>query len=79
MHKHTLGHRPPLRDPRQRHRSRSRQVEVVRRAEGKVAEELEVADVVGAQLEIADGHAVGRLAAEGFEVGGLHGAGEAEF
>ena len=44
------------------------QGEVVCRAEGEVGEELEVADAVGADLQVADGHAVGWCAAERAQV-----------
>ncbi len=55
-----------------------RKPEIVGCAQGEVAEELEVADGVGAQLEIAGGHTVHGFAAEGAEVDGLDGAGMAE-
>lgn len=53
------------------------QVEVVGGAEGEVGHEFEVADGVGAELEVCDGDAVGGGAAHGLEVEGLDGAREA--
>lgn len=53
------------------------EVEVVGCAQGEVGHEFEVAHGVGAQLEVADGDAVGGLAAERREVEGLDGAREA--
>lgn len=55
-----------------------REAQVVGSAQRDVGEELEVADAVGAQLEVAGRHAVLGLPAEGTQVGGLDGAGESE-
>lgn len=55
-----------------------RKPEIVGGAQGEVGEEFEVADAVGAELEIAGGNVVGGCSAEGTQVGGLDGAGEAE-
>lgn len=78
MNDMTLWHRPSLDDSRQGDRTRGGEVEIVSGTHGKVAEELEIADVVGAELEIADGETVGGCAFEGTEVEGLDGAGVAE-
>lgn len=77
VHEHAPGDGPTLDDAGERYGTGGREIEVVGRAQCEVAEELEVADIVGAQLEIADWHAVLGSAAEGFEVYCLHGAGVA--
>lgn len=53
------------------------QGEEVGGAEGEVGEEFDVAHAVGADLEVADGHAVFGDASERPEVCGLDGAGQA--
>ena len=70
----TPGHRPPLGQPRQRRRPKRRQLEVVGRAEGKVAEEVEVGQAVRPQLQVAGRDAVLDFAPEGLEVQRLEGA-----
>lgn len=62
------GHRPALRHARERHGPVRGQAEVVGCPQREVAEELEVAQRVGPQLQIARRHAVFRLAPERFEV-----------
>lgn len=52
--------------------------EIVGGAESKVGEEFEVADGVGAQLQVAGWDVVGCVPAQGSEVGCLDGAGETD-
>lgn len=77
VHERRLDDRPPLHLARQRHGAERRQAEVVGRAQREVAEELQVARRVRAQLQVARGHAVLGVAAEGLQVEGFEGAGQA--
>lgn len=72
-----LGHSPALDHAGQRDGAEGGQAEVVGGAEGEVAEELEVADRVGPELEVARGNAVLGFAAKRLEVEGLERTGHA--
>lgn len=78
MNKTASRHRPPFHNSGKRNRAVGGEPEVVGGAKGEVGEELEVADTVGAQLEIAGWNTVGGCSAQGTQVGGLDGAGEAD-
>ncbi len=78
MNERSSRDRPSLYDSRKRDRAVSREPEVVSSAKSEIGEEFEVANRVGAQLEIAGWNAVGGFSAEGTQVGGLYGTGEAE-
>lgn len=78
MHETSSGDGPALDDAREGDGAVGGQTEIVGGAEGEVGEELEVADAVGSQLEIAGWDAVGGCSTEGAEVGCLNGAGEAD-
>lgn len=72
-----LGHGPALDHAGQRDGTEGGQAEVVGGTEGEVAEELEVADRIGPELEVARGNAVLGFATKRLEVEGLEGAGHA--
>lgn len=72
-----LGHGPALDHAREGHGAEGGQAEVVGSAERKVAEELEVADRVGSELEVARGNTVLGFTAERLEVERLERAGHA--
>lgn len=72
-----LGHGPPLDHARKGHGAEGGQAKVVGGAEGEVAEELEVANRIGSELEIARGDTVLGFATERLEVEGLERAGHA--
>jgi len=70
-------HGPALCDSGERHGTARRQVEVVCGAQSKVGEEFEIADAVGADLQVGGWGAVGRFSLQRFEVGQLDGAWQA--
>lgn len=70
-----LGHGPALDHTRQGNGAEGRQAEVVGGAKGEVAEELEVADRIGPELEVARGNAILGFTTKRLEVEGLEGAG----
>jgi len=74
-----IRYRPPLCNPRQGYRPVCWEVQVVSGAQAEVGEEFEVPHGVGAQLEVAGGNAVSGVSTQRAEVGGLDGAGEADF
>ena len=78
MHKRTPRDCPPLRDARERGGADGGEFEVVGGAHGKVGEDFEVADAVGAELEFAGFDVLRGVVAEGFEVGCLDGARKAD-
>lgn len=69
----TAGNRPALNLPGERDGAGGGESEVVGGTEGDVSLHFEIADRVGADLEVADGEAVGCLTAEGLVVDGLDG------
>lgn len=66
-----LWHCPALGDLGQRYGAEGREAQVVSGPEGKVAEELQVRDAVGSELQVAGRHAVGRRPSQGLKVESL--------
>lgn len=73
----TLNDSPARGLPGERDRAGSGEVAVVSGTHGKIAHKFEVADAVGAELEVAHGKTMGRFTTERFVVEGLEGEREA--
>ena len=75
VHEIRSRHRPALYDLRQRYGSGGGQAEIVCRTHGEVGHELDVADGVRAQLEVAGRHTIFCSSAERGQIGGCNVAG----
>lgn len=65
MHKVTAGDGPAFDDARERHWPGHGEVEVICGADGKISEELHIADAVGSQLKVANWEAIFCLPPQG--------------
>jgi len=72
MDEDALGDGPSLNNPWKGDRAGGRKIEVVCCSKGEVAEEFEVADVIGAELKIADWDTVLGSSAKRFEIDCLY-------